>query len=293
MKLTATLAIGLLSAAASAQTVAPDTLSNITDATSVTITETPEQMNVRIVRVNESDTITELFSRSLDNKVVRQRRWNTSPLSAPVNGVNSKFDLCIGGPGIGWTNAVGQPDGLGIEMGKSLDISWLNMISVKYHLKRATVSVGVGFDWRNYRISTSSHRFTMSPEGTVTVTPYPKGAKAHGSRLKVFSIGIPVLWTQSLPFRWIDGNWFTITAGAVFNYSPHASLLAKWTTADGQEASERTSHIGHRRFSIDFIGMMKLGWGLNAYVRYSPNTVLRGAGQPRFRPFSTGLIFLF
>lgn len=282
----------LISPAAGAQTTVPDTIAHITDATRLIITENPEEMKVMITRVENGDTITDDISRSLDNTVVRQRTWN-SPLHTFSSGTNSKWDFCLGGPGIGWVNASGQPAGLGIEMGKSLEISWLNMVSVKYSMPHSVLSIGFGFDWRNYRISTSSHGFIPTENGGVGIGPYPEGTTSHGSRLKIFSMGVPVLWTQLLPLKWLDGRPLAITAGAVFNYNSHGSLQTKWTEADGTEATLKTNHIGHRRFSIDFIGLVKIGWGLNAYVRYSPNTVLRGAGQPRFKPFSTGLIFMY
>ena len=44
---------------------------------------------------------------------------------------------------------------------------------------------------------------------------------------------------------------------------------------------------------MDLIAIVKIGWGLNLYARYSPQTVLRGAGQLKFRPFSTGLILFY
>ncbi|MCM1400691.1 MAG: hypothetical protein NC189_01610 [Bacteroides sp.] len=268
-----------------------DTLVNISNASSVTVTESPSEMNVWIQRAEESDTITDVFSVKLENATVRQRQW-ANPLKA-ITGGSSKWDVVLSGPSVGWVNAVGQPAGLGIEMGKSMEISWLNMLAVVYKLKHSELSVGFGFDWRNYRISTGVHRFAGTPEGGVCVEPYPEGSTPHGSRLKVFSMGIPVLWRQILPFNTLDGHRFSITAGVVLNYNSHGSMLAKWTTADGRDAEYRTNHIGQRRFTIDFLGIIHLGWGINAYVRYSPNTVLRGTGQPRFRPLSTGLLFAF
>ncbi len=181
-------------------------------------------------------------------------------------------------------------------MGKSLEISWLNMISVKYSprvLRHTTFSIGFGFDWRNYRISTGQHRLISTEAGGVTTAPFPEGAAPHGSRLKVFGMGIPVLITQEIPVKWLDGSRGSISVGAVFNYNSHGSLKAEWTDSNGHEATYKTNHIGHRRFTLDLIGIVKVGWGLNLYARYSPQTVLRGAGQPKFRPFSTGLIFMY
>ncbi|MDE6322874.1 MAG: hypothetical protein K2L85_02000 [Paramuribaculum sp.] len=277
---------------ASGQTAA-DTIADITDASRLIITENASNVTVSIANESEGDSLTEILSRNVDNTVIKQRYWN-SPLRIINNNDRPKFDLCIGGPGIGWVNAVDQPDGLGLEMGKSLEISWLNMLSIKYDpWKWGTLSFGLGLDWRNYRISTSDHRMITTEDNGIGIDSYPEGATPHGSRLKVFSLGVPIMWTQRMPLRWLDGSYFHITVGAIFNYNAHGSLQTKWTEADGRDAVMKTNHIGQRLFTVDFIGMVKIGWGLNAYVRYSPQTVLRGKNRPQFKPFSTGMVFLF
>lgn len=272
-----------------------DTLAKVEDASQLIITESPAGTAIKITRFQNGDSLTETITRNFDGPVtLNQRRW-FSPISTRYPGYSSNWDLCMGGPGLGWTNACGQPDGTGIEMGKSLEISWLNMLSLKYTMpwKNSNISIGFGFDWRNYRISTSDVRFISTENGGITTGLYPEGAKGHGSRLKVFSMGIPVLWGQSIPVRTMDGSHFYMSVGAVFNYNSHGSLLTKWTDADGNEVKEKTNHIGQRRFSMDLIAIVKIGWGLNLYARYSPQTVLRGAGQLKFRPFSTGLILFY
>lgn len=284
----------LLLSAFTSKAEKPDTLVNITDATTLLITESPSGVSVKVAKDSAADSLTEVLNRSLEGDVVvRQKRWH-SPFRDDVFSSRSKWDLKIGGPAIGWVNAVGAPDGMDIEMGKSLEISWLNMLAVTYSpWKMSELSIGFGFDWRNYRISTSQTRFITTDAGTIAVDAYPEGTKGHGSRLKVFSMGIPVMWRQWMPWNRLDGTRMSIGVGAVFNYNSHGSLLTKWTEADGRKAEQKTNHIGQRRFTVDLIGTVSVGWGLSLYVRYSPNTVLRGAGQPKFRPFSTGIGYLF
>ncbi len=285
--------ISVLTVSVAAAQTPTDTIADITDATRLVITESEGEMSMKISRDTAGWELTEVLSRKLDNVVVTQRHWN-SPFRQPLTGNNSKWDLLVGGPGIGWTNALGQPDGLGIEMGKSLEISWFNALAVAYRPSRWTgFSIGIGFDWRNYRISTSQHRFIPGENSPVEVAPYPEGSTAHGSRLKVFSLGIPILYRQTLPFRWLDGGYFNFSLGAVLNYNAHGSMLTKWTEADGREAIQRSNHIGQRKFSVDFMGIVKIGWGLQAYVRYSPQTVLKGKDNLSFRPLSTGLIIFY
>ena len=268
----------------------PDTILSVSNPSSVTITETPEGFGVSVVTNTQNGESRSAYSESFDNPVkVDARSWRSCLSLAPSK--NLKWDVTVSGPGIGWINACGQPDGMGVEMGKSLEISWLNALAVTYRLplRSSWISLGFGFDWRNYRISTGASRFVPDGNGGVEIGEYPEGVTPKGSRLKVFSMGVPLLWHQRLPFR-IFGQPCVIGLGAVFNYNSHASMKTKWELPDGSKAEQKTNHIGHRRFTVDFMGMVRIWSGVNLYVRYSPNSVLRGVGQPRFNPLSTGII---
>ncbi|MCM1482751.1 MAG: hypothetical protein NC043_00310 [Muribaculaceae bacterium] len=281
---------------ASAMTEAPDTLLSVEHATEVTVTESPNGMKVEVKGLPSDSTFTTTYVRPFDSPIrINARRWN-SPISLGSVSDNKPltWDLTVGGPGIGWINACGQPDGTGIEMGKSLEISWLHMIGVKYIApwRTSSISLGFGFDWRNYRNSTSSARFIPLDNGTVGLAPYPDDVTHTSSRLKVFSMGLPLLWHQTLPFN-LFSNRAIITLGAVFCYNSHASLRTAWTDADGVKVVQTSNDIGQRRFSVDMIAVLRLWGGLGVYARYSPNSVLRGAGQLQFRPLSTGLILYY
>ncbi len=188
-----------------------DTIADITDSSRLVILENASTVSVNIANDAQGDSLTEILTRDIDNTVIKQRYWN-SPFKILKDNGKSKFDLCIGGPGIGWVNASGQPDYLGIEMGKSLEISWINMLSVKYTpWQWGTLSFGIGLDWRNYRISTSDHRMISTEGNGIGTDSYPEGSTPQGSRLKVFSLGFPVMWTQGMPLRWLDGSYFNFT----------------------------------------------------------------------------------
>lgn len=271
-----------------------DTLANVTDVTKLVITESATGVSVKTAHDEAGDSLTEILSRSLDGDVVvSQRRW-----SAPIMGERHKkiqrWDVFVGGPSIGWVNAVGAPNDVDIEMGKSLEISWLSMFGVLYRPNRySELTISFGIDWRNYRISTSKTRFLPNQSGGVDVAPYPAGVIGKGSRLKVFGMGIPVMWKQYMPLRGLDGSRMSISAGVVLNYNSHGSLLTKWIDEEGRKAEQKSNHIGHRRFTFDLMAAISPGWDLNLYVRYCPQTVLRGAGQPEFRSFSTGIGYMF
>lgn len=271
----------------------PDTVMSVTNPASVSITESPEGFSVSVVSATAAGDTCSGYSESFEAPVRVEAHRTRSPLSYCMSRDN-RWDLIVGGPGIGWVNACGQPDGMNAEMGKSLEISWLNVISVRYRLPwhTSTISFGFGFDWRNYRISTGETRFIPTDAGGVALGGYPEGVEPEGSRLKVFSMGVPIVWHQSLPFK-IFGNDFSFGIGAVFNYNSHASLKTKWLMSDGAKAEQTSDHIGHRRFTVDFLATVRVWGGISLYVRYSPNSVLRGAGQPKFTPLSSGIVLFY
>lgn len=293
MKKTILIAAMIYAAAAANAQERPDTILSVSNPSSVTITETPAGFGVAVVTNTEDGESRSDYSESFDHPVkVDARRWR-SRISL-TSSKKSQWDLSVGGPGIGWVNACGQPDGMNIEMGKSLEISWLHALAFTYKMPWRTswLSLGFGFDWRNYRMSTGETRFVSAENGGVAIGEYPEGAIPKGSRLKVFSMGVPLLWHQRLPFR-MFGDPCVVSLGAVFNYNSHASMKTKWEMPDGSKAEQKTNHIGHRRFTVDLIGLVRIWSGINLYVRWSPNSVLRGSGQPRFTPLSSGIILFY
>lgn len=273
---------------ANATATDPDTVLSVNGARNVIIKESPDGFELQINGSKGDSLAMVTYSESFDSDVTVKSRFWRSILKEDRYNVD-KWSLRMGGPGIGWTNACGAPDGMGFEMGKSLEISWLNALSVSYDIfsLRSSISVGIGFDWRNYKITTD-RRLTFE-NGVVGSAPYPEGAVAYDSRLKVFSMGFPVLYRQNLGFKVLGEN-AQLSIGAIFNYNGHASIKTRWRDAMGHKSKESYDHVGQRKFSIDYIVMARLCGFVGVYARYSPMTVLQGAGQPEFRPFSTGLI---
>lgn len=277
--------------------VEPDTVLIINDVRNLTITERPDGFKV-YVKNSDGDSVSTLayaqdFKYAMTIK--SQQIWpislkfNDRPKNHKNGRSRSHWECVMEGPGIGWVNACDAPESLGLEMGKSLEISWLNALAVNYVMPslRGKISIGLGFDWRNYKISTSNQRLIVS-DGVVGVSPYPSDVIPSNSRLKVFSLGVPVLYTQSFGTGKY-GSKTQLRLGAVFNYNSHASIKSFWTDMSGSNVTEYSGDVGQRKFSVDFIAVFRV-YGIGLYVRYSPMSVLSGAGQPQFHPFSTGLM---
>lgn len=181
---------------------------------------------------------------------------------------------------LGWNSA----SGIDVAMGHSIDIGWLSVIGAKYNTGHGQrITVGLGIDWRNFKLP-KDNRFQQTEEG-LCIYPYPDGAKPKSSRVKVFSLTLPVLVRQRL-FNKVD-----IFAGPVVNFNVHASVETIYTL-NGEKVKESSNKIHQVPVTVDVMGGIK--WScLGAYVRYSPCHVLQERHAPAFTPFTAGIFLGF
>ncbi len=181
---------------------------------------------------------------------------------------------------IGWNNT----SGIDVSMGRSIDIGWLNVIGAKFKTRYGQrITAGLGIDWRNYKLR-NDVRF-MQNDDYLSVAPYPDGAQPKSSRVKVFSLTMPVLVRQRL-FSTVD-----IFAGPVVNFNLHASVETIYTL-NGEKVKESSSKIHPVPVTVDIMGGMKWKF-IGAYVRYSPCHVLQERHAVAFTPFTAGIIMGF
>ena len=190
------------------------------------------------------------------------------------------WNIYTGGFVIGWDNA----SGIDVNMGRSIDIGWLNVIGAKFKTRHGQrITMGVGIDWRNFRLS-DGMCFDKDGEN-LTVVPYPDGAESRRSRVKVFSLTVPVLLRQRL-FSTVD-----IFAGPVVNFNLHASMETTYVL-NGEKVKQASSKIHPVPVTVDVMGGVKWKF-IGAYVRYSPCHVLQERHAPAFNPFTAGIIMGF
>ncbi|MBD5224359.1 MAG: hypothetical protein HDS68_00095 [Bacteroidales bacterium] len=275
----------------------PDTIT-VTSPSSVSIIETPEGLSVRIREIdNNGEPISEeqtMYSCNYgtSSKITsRQRTFRSDGFDVNLFSIGSSdknnpkvyFNVVSGGLALGLVNAAGQPTDYGLQWGKSFEISWLNILAAKMCYRGFALSLGIGVDWRNYRMVNNSLRMLPNDQGGIATAPYPDGSIPKSSRIKIFSLGIPLLATQQ-----ISKN-ITLSGGAILNFNTHASLLTKYTSPEGNAISESATSIHHRRVSVDYFASLSWKW-VGLYVRYSPHSVLMGCGSPHFNPMSAGII---
>lgn len=262
-----------------------DTLLHATDV-DMLITETPEQLRIT---ASDSTGIMSWIEKYPDNANVRSRQRFGLKSATIRSNKNTYWDVTSSTLLLGFVDGHGAPAALDLEMGHSLEISWLNALAVSCNFRHlhSSVSLGVGFGWRNYR-TTTGMRFVTDDSGLTSFEPFAPDASPRYSRIKTFSLSFPLLYTQN--FRLGAFKNLGIQFGPVLNWNSHGSLATRWYDADGRKMTESTNRVDQRRFSVDIFGALRLFPAMGLYVRYSPQSVLCNAPGLDFTTLSTGIV---
>lgn len=190
------------------------------------------------------------------------------------------WNITSGGLAFGFVDGISTE--ADVKMGKSFEISWLNVIGAKYNTGHGQrISVGVGLDWKNYKLG-SAERFGMG-ENAVTVGPYPANAKSCKSRLKVFALELPIIFRQRI------GSHVDVFVGEITNFNVHASVLTEYEGAEGKVKETTSNDIHQSPVTFDAIAGVNYR-KVGAYVRYSPCRVIKDGFGPKVRTLSVGLV---
>lgn len=268
---------------------ADETVTTVLGAKSVVITENAKGLKA-VVETDEDSLVFEQSYQPNATVVSHLNRSGFSLMGRQNCGKSSvSWDMISNGLGFGFCSAPGAPGAAGIEMGKSFEISWLNILAVQSTNRFGnSFSLGVGINWRNYR-TTLGNCFTVN-DGQAGIGQYPEGVEPRLSRIKIFSVQFPFLYGQRLPFG-LSKERLILRFGPIFNLNSHASVLTAWR--DGKRSSEhKVNGINVRPFTIDLFASLHIWNFVSLYARYTPYNALTGHHQLNFHQFSTGLLFM-
>lgn len=276
-----------------AQTVATDTLIHVSTPSRLVLTENSAGTTISVKSLDGEDGISatvvaEYFPESsvkTNTKEVWLTEWWNDRNLLGRNDDDSYWGVSIDGLCIGLDKALNQTPESGLQWSKSFEISWLSCLNVYYKFSRSSVSLGLGFDWRNYKITTSDRCLVADGKG-IKWDGYPEEGKGKYSRLKVFSLQIPLLYSYSIP-----NSSFSLKAGPIFNFNTYASLKSVWDDVDGNRKEYFTKEIDPRRFTVDFFASVSFCRTIGIYVRYSPMKVMDASPTLNFKPLTVGVGF--
>ena len=172
------------------------------------------------------------------------------------------------------------------SVGSSWEIMWTIAEIEKYgYGKHNGFSIGFGVNWRNFRMDGRS-KFVKLDDGTITEEGLPAGYDNDFSRIKVFSLTIPVMWkyrTKSVTFG----------LGPVLNINTYASIKNRYWDADGEKHKQIFKKIHQRPITVDIMAEVSFHNWFSIYGKFSPMTILNStyANDVNFQPVSFGIYF--
>ena len=172
------------------------------------------------------------------------------------------------------------------SVGSSWEIMWTIAEIEKYgYGKHNGFSIGFGINWRNFRIDGRS-KFVKLDDGTITEEALPAGYDNDFSRIKVFSLTIPVMWKYRT-------KQVTFGLGPVFNINTYASIKNRYWDADGEKHKQIFKKIHQRPITVDIMAEVSFHNWFSIYGKFSPMTILNStyANDVNFQPVSFGIYF--
>lgn len=172
------------------------------------------------------------------------------------------------------------------SVGSSWEIMWTIAEIEKYgYGKHNGFSIGFGVNWRNFRIDGRS-KFVKLDDGTITEEGLPAGYDNDFSRIKVFSLTIPVMWKYRT-------KQVTFGLGPVFNINTYASIKNRYWDADGEKHKQIFKKIHQRPITIDIMAEVSFHNWFSIYGKFSPMTILNStyANDVNLQPVSFGIYF--
>ena len=258
----------------------------------IIITETDSTLKVRVEgREGNKDYLLEREHTDNGNIIVRESNWSTSNLPFIRQRIQGRY----AGDGhmplfmLGFVNALNSPVFMDVNMEASVEMGfypiYVNGPRLGRHVRLFT---GLGFDWRNWRM-TGNMRF-LRQDNKVSLAAYPADADIKFSRIKVFSISIPLLAELQLKFS--SGYTFWWNAGAMLDINTYGSLKTRYTLPSEGKQKDFSKHIYHVPLTADIFTSAGIN-NIGLYMRYSPCHVLEEASAPSFTSLSVGVMIDF
>lgn len=272
---------------------APDTLLKIDTPSRLVITESPEGSVITVTGIDGEETF--------ETSVTAEYPKNSSVSSSQKIKSGSQFEF----PGVknsstGWkcyvdgvTLGLSNPSSLapekGLQWSKSIEVGWLDCFAVGYSWRNIALTLGLGFDWRNYKITTTDKYLVVTPQKGIewaSAATLPEGSRLQNSRLKVFSLQLPLLLRAKIP-----GSSLRLKLGPIFNFNTHASVKTNYIDSGGNKCEFFCEDLNQRRFTVDLFGSLSISNIVGVFVRYSPMKVMDASDGLNFRPLTVGFAF--
>ena len=191
------------------------------------------------------------------------------------------WDLISSGLSLGWVGTLNANPDFNASMWKSNELAWRMVIGIKMCYRRTSLALGLGVNWQNF-VTKGSLFFNKDESGRIVLQPYADYSTHHRSRIKIFSLTMPLIY--SVDFGHSDWG---VNFGLILNFNTGGNIKTQYHLGDGK-FTHKTSDIGQRPVTLDIYASLQFK-SVSVYVKYSPMHKLRTSAQLDFNSVSTGL----
>lgn len=262
---------------------------NCSDITDITITESRTALCVTFTTCDGETVRYDFAFADPDNRSFTSyvgRRASDFGFTISKSG-KVTWDCVSQGIGFGWLDAVRENPEMGTSMWRSYEFTWLMTLGVRMSWSRHhSLACGLGLNWQNFHTRKPWY-FHKNPDGRISLEKYDEGVTHHRSRIQLFSLQVPLIYTLSFGHK----NKVYAKIGPVVCFNVGGNIMTEYDY-EGREYSIKTGKIGQRPVTVD--GILNIGYGgIGAYVRYAPMSKMRTSTGLDFGSLSTGIMVAF
>ena len=199
------------------------------------------------------------------------------------NGKESKFSSSLH-VNLGLNTMLSAPDGYDFKMWPSFDFGVSLMLDWTPYGKMNVWSIGFGLDWRKYRMSNDTY-WMKTVNDVMQLTPYGTSVSNTKTRLSVFSLQVPLLYTHTFDR---NEDW-KLTLGGILNFNTGAHAERHYKS-QGEVYDIATQAIGQRPVTIDILVALDTPV-LPVYCKYCPMKFFKDDRGPKMNQLSIGFWF--
>ena len=146
---------------------------------------------------------------------------------------------------------------------------------------RNTFSWGPGFTWRNFALTGSNLMWKDDTDGSIGIGGYLDGATPKVSKLRVFSINIPMLYSCDI------SNGLGFTVGPVVSFNAGSSIVNKYIM-NGEKMKDKYKNVHCNIVTVDAMVQLHLKH-FSLYAKYSPMNLMDKNYWPEFQTWTVGI----
>ncbi len=181
---------------------------------------------------------------------------------------------------IGFNGATGNSDVVNTKLWRGANIGTYIDWGIHPWRNGHRFSMGLGVEWKNYRM-TGHRQFVKTANGTTKVDPLGEAIEPKFSRIKTFSVIVPLMYTY-------EKRQWGFSVGAIVDFTTHSSIKTRYRL-DGKKYKQTYKDTHPNTPTVDLVATF-INPVIDVYVKYNPCDVLDTQYGPKFHSLSLGVM---